>query len=124
MRFLASLPTFGEDRAATLIWARLSQAIGDLDGICYYQHPPIPWAQSAPDLALLARGYEPLAIRCIAARIEEITSVSEKTWTIGGAEINSPLMDLDDFAVGLQQRFDRDRTLRRRFLPRSMAAFP
>lgn len=124
MQFLASLPTFGQDLAAQALWTRLKDFLRDTDGICYYKHPIIAWTTSVPDLTLLARGFEPLAIRCIPCSLDEVSDISEKSWVIAGQERPSPLLELDDYVTGLQQKFDRERILRRRFKARSALALP
>lgn len=124
MQFLASLGTLDQDAATKAVWNALNQSLGDVDGICYYKHPVITWANTIPDLTLLIRGYQPLAIRCIPVTLDEIEKVADKEWVISGKSLTSPVLDLDDYVTGLQQKFDRERLLRRRFVAQSALAMP
>ncbi len=123
MQFLASLPTFADDPASQAVWGRLLHELRELDGICYYRHPIIAWA-TVPDLTILARGYDPIAIRCLGLSLGELEELGESSWTISGNLLPSPLVELDDYTTGLQQRFDRERALRRRLRTRGVVAFP
>jgi len=102
----------------------MKQSIEHIDGICYYRHPVIAWANSVPDLTILANGYEPLAVKCMHCDIQELKEISDLQWQIDGRFISSPLLDLDDYLTGLQQKFDRERLLRRKFKAVSAIALP
>jgi superfamily I DNA and RNA helicase len=113
MEFLASLPTYDEDTATKLVWDRLSDILNGTEGICYYKHPIISsTSNSVPELTILARGYQPLAIKCLDSTIDEI------------ADIQKIVQDLDDYIIGIEYRFDKERELRRVFKPIGVLALP
>lgn len=125
MEFLPGLDTYDQDQAVQNIWEQLSPKLSDKDGICYYKHPIIQSVSSnAPDLALIAEGLEPLVLKCLPYNIDEINSVSESTWQINDAIIDSPVFELDDFIVTLAGKFDKQRILRRRLRPIGVLVFP
>ncbi len=124
MQFLASLPTFENDQACKSVWRSFERALGGVDGICYYKHPVIAWAHSIPDLTLMARQFEPIAIKCEAWNLDEIESIDEEKWGVSGSLINSPIQDLDDYTTGLKHKFERERLLRRKINPISALALP
>lgn len=125
MQFLASLPTYGRDQAAKNIWNRLQEYLGEVDGICYYKHPVITsTTKSVPDLTLLAYGFQPLVIKSLDFTIDDIASIEELTWVVRGQSFDSPVLELDDYMVGLQHKFDKERHLRHTFEIVGAVAFP
>jgi superfamily I DNA and RNA helicase len=125
MQFLASLPTYGQDQAAKNLWERLREALGEVDGICYYKNPVISSAtRMVPDLTLLAFGYQPIAIKSLEHNLEDITAIDQLNWEISEWPIDSPLLELEDYVLGLQHKFDRERNLRNIFRSVGVIAFP
>ena len=125
MEFIPALDSFSQDEAAKLIWERLSGILGDVDGICYYKHPIISSVSSLPpDFALIAEGYEPVAIKSVSCTLGEIESIGQSVWKISGQESDSPLLILDDFVTGLKNKFERQRPLRRLLNPIGILALP
>lgn len=125
MQFLASLPTYGHDQAVKNIWSRFKDQLGDVDGICYYKHPVITsTTRSVPDLTLLANGFQPLVIKSLDLTIDDIDSIEEMTWTVKSALVDSPVLELDDYVIGLQHKFDKERVLRHRLEVIGVIAFP
>src|SRR5579883_1130992 len=119
MDFIPALPTYGSDYAAKNVWSWFEALLRDFDGIAYYKHPIIGSSSgSQPDFTIIAQPFQPMVVTCIRYRIEDIVAVSEEQWSVieGGntKEIDSPLLEMDDFVVGLQQRFDRERGIRRK----------
>jgi superfamily I DNA and RNA helicase len=125
IQFIATVPTYQDDRATQLVWESLEEALGDAEGICYYRHPILRVAaRSEPELTVLARGFEPLAIRCLSVGLDEIDLITEETWRIGEDNVDSPILELEDYVYGLQHRFDRERDLRRKLSARAALAMP
>ncbi|MBV9718016.1 MAG: DEAD/DEAH box helicase [Candidatus Eremiobacteraeota bacterium] len=113
MQFISSLDTYADDLAAQAVWARLRDLVNGQDGYCFYKHPLFASiTYQAPDLTLLARSYAPLVIVLVRASADEIQQVEQQTWTIEGQPVDSPLLQLEDFVVGLRERFSKDRSLR------------
>lgn len=116
MQFLASLPTYGQDQAAKNIWGKINEFLGDRDGICYYKHPVITsTTKSVPDLTLLSYGFQPLVIKSLDFTIDDIASSEELTWIVRGESFDSPVLELDDYMIGLQHKFNKERLLRHSF---------
>jgi superfamily I DNA and RNA helicase len=125
VQFLASLPTYGQDQAAKTIWGKLAEALIDTDGICYYQHPVIlSTTKAVPDLTLLARGYQPAAIKICNFALNDIQEMTETSWTINDKVIDSPVLELDDYMEGLRHKFSKERSLRNAFNANGVIAFP
>lgn len=113
MQFISSLPTFEEDLATKSTWIRLEEKLSSVEGICYYQHPIISSAtQNPPDLAILANGYKVIVATCLPYQIDDISSIKEDAWEVSGSRIDSPLLALEDYVIGLEHKFMRDRRLR------------
>jgi type III restriction/modification enzyme restriction subunit len=128
MEFIPSLPTYADDLSTKSVWNSIRDIIGDEDGTAYYKYPILSsMGGSTPDLTILTRRYHPLVIRCMDLQLADLRTISEEHWEILGGpmqSVESPLLELDDFKVGLQQRFSKERMLRRRLEPRSVLAFP
>jgi superfamily I DNA and RNA helicase len=129
MEFIPSLPTYADDFPTQTVWNAIRQALGDGEGIAYYKYPILSSMGGAkPDLTILTRRYQPVVIRCLNFQLADLRKLEDEEWHVsaGGEKqtIDSPLLELDDFKVGLQQRFNKERTLRRRLDPRSVLALP
>lgn len=125
MDFIPSIDTYEQDEASRAVWAAFYEKLKDRDGIAYYKHPILAAASPIPpDLALIASGYEPVVIRCLPWQIDEIESIAEDTWTVEGKEIDSPVLQVEDIAVGLKSKFDRERILRGKLDPIPVIAMP
>jgi superfamily I DNA and RNA helicase len=125
VQFLASLPTYGQDQAAKTIWGKLAEVLSDTDGICYYRHPVIvSTTKEVPDLTLLASGYQPAALKVCNFTLTDIEEMSETSWVIDNNPIDSPILELEDYVVGLQHKFSKERSLRNAFKAIGIIAFP
>lgn len=126
IRFLASLPTFDEDEATKLVWRRLESAIpSDVEGVCYYKHPVLRLVDGVTaDLTLLTPEFDPIAVRCLDYRIDDVLDITKDEWTVDGTVIESPLLALEDFVTILDTRFRKDRALRDRLRPLAILALP
>src|SRR2546427_1610338 len=125
MQFLASLPTYGEDKVAQAVWGMFMPRLEGQDGICYYKHPVIAGAPDlVPDLTLLAEGFQPVAVVCLPYQFDEVVDINEQTWRVGDRDIESPLLQLDDYVIGLGHKFARERELRSLLVARGAVAMP
>jgi superfamily I DNA and RNA helicase len=126
MQFLVSLATaYVKDQATQSIWKKLEEMFRNVDGICYYRHPSITSsANSVPDLTVLARGYQPITMRCFGYNLDEIDEIGNDTWIINSNKKDSPILELDDYSVGLEAKFAKKRNLRRRFKVITVIALP
>jgi superfamily I DNA and RNA helicase len=126
MEFIVSLgDRYANDQATKNIWNKLDQVLNKVDGIAYYRHPAITSsAGSVPDLTVLAKGYQPFIIQCLSLEIQEIDQVDCDYWTIKSQKQDSPFLELDDYAVGLEAKFDRKRNLRKHFSVNKAIVFP
>lgn len=118
MQFISSLDTYASDQTAKNIWSHYHDILKEIDGICYYKHPIITAPSSViPDLSLLSRGYEPLAIKYIDCELKDIIGTDDGIWKLNSGDIDSPLLELEDMLYGLRHKFDSDRRLRRLLKP-------
>lgn len=126
---MAALPTYGTDFSARNVWGWFEAVLHPDDGIAYYKHPIVGSSSgSQPDLTILARPYQPVVVTSIRYRLDDIVTVNAQEWVINDAgenrTIDSPLLELDDFVVGLQQKFDKERTIRRLLNVVGLVSFP
>lgn len=125
MEFIAAIPDYADDIPAKVIWTALESRLRDRDGIAYYKHPIIGSAGGkAPDLAILARDVDPIAVVCKSVDLQDLTDLQDFVWTVRNFQEGSYAAEADDFAVSLAGRFDRERLLRRRFSPIGVLALP
>jgi hypothetical protein len=83
MQFIAALPTFGTDQAAKLVWQWLQERLGDAQGVCYYKYPIVGFGGAEiPDLTILVRGYQPLAVRCADFDLGDVRKVTGDSWEV------------------------------------------
>jgi superfamily I DNA and RNA helicase len=125
MKLIPSVPEYQDDIAARNFWARLDAALAGADGIAYYKHPIIlSSTNAAPDFTVLARGKEPLVVKIGSFPVQDLIAVQEETWMLSTGEIDSPLLELEDYLVGLRTRFDKQRPLRGRLDPQGLLVLP
>ncbi|MCB9135285.1 MAG: ATP-binding domain-containing protein [Anaerolineales bacterium] len=125
LTFLASSPDYDKDETTKTVWRWIEEKFSLEDGVCYYKHPIVTANTGAiPELTFLAKKFQPAAIRCLAVSQDDIVSIEEDVWNIRNDIIDSPLLELDDFVIGLRAKFDKDRLLRRRINPIAVLAFP
>lgn len=130
MDFIPTLPTFATDTTANIVWGWFSERLKDVEGIAFYKYPNVGGPNLVqPDLTIVARDFEPIVIRCLGYATEQIADVGTDTWTIksssGSLElIDSPLLEVDDIAVAMQEKFDRERPLRKILRVRAVLALP
>lgn len=125
MEFLATLPSYKDDLVTQSIWNELASTIGSEDGICYYKHPVIMSSTRAiPDLTLLCRVYQPMAVVCMNIKIEDLFSVDDNYWVIHEDVKPSPILDIEDYLYGMKYKFDKDRSVRGVFAPVGVIALP
>ncbi|NWJ96237.1 MAG: ATP-binding domain-containing protein [Chloroflexi bacterium] len=122
---IVTLPTYEDDNSAHKVWEILEKQFENQDGKCYYKHPVIKTDTGiTPDFTLFVRTNQPLVIRCLSYQLSDITSVGGTVWDVVGRPIESPILELEDFVVLLQAKFDKERQLRHRFKVRAVLAFP
>ncbi len=113
MRFVPALSSFANDTAAQTAWATLKVLFQQYEGYSFYKHPLLPTSTfDAPDLAILARDHAPVVVVIIKYNLADITHTSDESWTANGQTFDSPLLQLDDFVIGLDAMLKRERTLR------------
>lgn len=125
VQFIASIPEYGDDLATQAVWEALRIQLDDRDGICYYRHPILrSVSHIEPELNLLARGIEPLVIRCLNLTIDDLIALNDDSWTVNDQVIGSPILDLEDYKVGLDYKFSNDRRLRNKFNIQTALSLP
>lgn len=125
LEFISSLPDFDQDTTTQVLWNRIAEQFQDLEGVCYYKHPVLGTAAGVmADLTLFTIQNQPIAIRCLPYEVEDIEAITNDYWVVNGRKIDSPLWELDDFAVALGSLIDLDRRLRRRLSPKAILAMP
>ncbi len=126
IQFIATLPSYPQDFVAQAVWRLVKERFDDDEGVCYYKYPVVKTNVGVmPDLTLLVRKNQPLVIRCLQYQLEQIEAVNENEWKMDGVVIESPLLELEDLAVILKAKFDRERQLRKhRIDPLAVLALP
>ncbi|MGA2581916.1 MAG: ATP-binding domain-containing protein [Tepidisphaeraceae bacterium] len=114
MQFIPALHTFQDDTPAQAVWDILRELFGEVDGYTYYRHPNLGTGSgNVPDLVALARGFGAMAVRIVREDYDTLDDNSRR----------DPLLDLDDFKVSLQYRFNQERLLRGKIRVSSIIAF-
>ena len=125
MQFIPSTPEFEADISAVNFWEKLSAQIGGYDGICYYKHPIISSnSDLPPHFALIGKSIKPLVITIFDQSLTTIQDVSDQTWLSAGHEIESPLLNIDDWIDGLNSKFSKDRRLRNKIEVQGLLVLP
>jgi superfamily I DNA and RNA helicase len=125
INFLPAVPEYANDKATQTVWDWVFDQFKDVEGVGYYKYPVVRATTGAvPELSLILRTHQPIAIRCLPITIDEIESINNDIWIVRGQEIDSPILELEDFVVGLQSNFDRERALRNKFEPKAALALP
>jgi superfamily I DNA and RNA helicase len=122
--FIPILDTFDTDNEAKATWQRISNAVGQVDGLCFYKHPSLgAQGHAIPDFVLLAAGFQPAVFRMWRYSIEDLV-IGPSTWQLAGQVIDSPLLELDDMSTRLRHRFEAQRMLRNSLNPMAMLVTP
>jgi len=129
MDFIPTLSSYASDTTAQTVWAWFKARIGAETGIAFYRYPNVGGPDlPQPDLMTLTRDFDPLVIRCANWHTENILGVSDSFWRVkeGGEvqEVDSPLLVIDDIAIAMQEKFDRERPLRKALKVRKVFALP
>lgn len=125
MKFVSSLPTFDTDTAVRGAWTRIEPFVRGRDGMAYYKHPIILSATNVPpDLTVLARGLQPFVVKVFDRPLQGMLGLEDDTWHFNDGDIESPLLELEDYLVGLRARFDKQRGLRQQILPVGIITLP
>ena len=94
LTFLPAITEFAKDKSSQTVWGWIEERFHDIDGVGYYKYPVVRAASGAiPELTLITRTHEPLAVRCLSHTIDEIQSIENDTWTVNGTIIDSPLLE-------------------------------
>lgn len=123
--FLPATPDYARDEVSQTVWNWIKERFQDTEGTAYYKYPVVrATSGTIPEITLLTRTHHPLAIRCLPNTITEIQSIDDEIWIVDGNPIDSPILELEDFVIGLQASFDRERLLRKMFSPKAALALP
>lgn len=125
MKLIPALEVYEEDLAAQQVWSWFEAQLAPVEGLAFYRYPAIRLdGVRTPDLLILARGYEPLAVRCLPWSIEDIQEVGEDYWIVSGVRCPSPVAEVDDYAEELRHLFRKERQLRKIFSGHVAVALP
>lgn len=118
MDFVPTLSSYASDTTAQTVWAWFKARLGNEIGTAFYRYPNVGGPDlPQPDIMALTRHFQPLVIRCENWRTEDILAVNDSSWKVkdGGKvhEVDSPLLIVDDIAIAMQEKFDRERPLRK-----------
>src|SRR5712692_1929699 len=107
-----TIPPAG-DSAAQMVKRRLEEHFQAVEGVCYYKHSmAITNDNVLPDFTVFTRTMQPLVIKIIRCRLEEIDFVEGDTWIIEGTPIEPPPLQLEDLTVKIDSQFRNERKLR------------
>jgi superfamily I DNA and RNA helicase len=125
MELVVSNESFATNLEVQATWAQLSGVAKDLVGVAYFQHPVIGAVHvRPPDICCLMRSHQPLVVKALAASLEQIESVGPEHWVVNGSQVDSPLLELEDYLEMLAPRFRQRRELRSVFSPKHVLALP
>lgn len=125
INFLVAEDSYDSNQATKNVWAKIQERLGTSQGICYYRHPIMGEAAlGAPDLTLLARDFQPLAVRCFDYTLNDIVKAGDYEWTFSAGDTrDSPIREVEDFVVRLANKFHKERRFRRIYQPIGVAVF-
>jgi superfamily I DNA and RNA helicase len=116
---------YENDIASQTIWKWIQDGLQDEEGVCYYKDTLVESNTGTfPELVIYSRSHQPLIIHCLPYLLDEIEEVSEDLWVIKGEEIDSPILELQDFKFKLKSKFVQDRILRQKVNPEGILALP
>jgi superfamily I DNA and RNA helicase len=129
MDFIPTLPSFASDTIAKTVLGWFRTHLTNEDGVAFYKYPNVGGPHTPqPDLTIVTRTFQPLVIKCLDLRFEQVIDLNADTWKIraSGKEetIDSPILETEDIAVGMQEKFERERPLRKTFKVRPLLATP
>jgi superfamily I DNA and RNA helicase len=122
LKFVRTVPKSG---AAQMVERWLSECFDHTEGVCYYKHPAIVTNTGViPDFVLFTKAYQPLVVRIIGCQLQDINVVEEDRWMMNDIFVDSPLQELRDLVVKLNNRFEDQRKLRDRLHIQAIIALP
>lgn len=122
LRFVRTVP---ENAAAQVVERWLKERFSNAEGVCYYKHPAVVVRTGAiPDFILFTKTHQPLIIKVIDQRLEDIGHVDEDLWLINDIPIDSPVLELEDLELKLTSKFLDQRKLRSRLNVQAILALP
>ena len=129
MDFVPTLPTFASDITAQTVWKWFEQRLLGEEGVAFYKYPNVGGPNTPqPDLTIVTRSYHPIVIKCLDIQIDQLLSVGTDSWTVAdqgdGEVIDSPVLETEDIAVAMQEKFDRERPLRHLMKVKNILALP
>jgi superfamily I DNA and RNA helicase len=125
IEFISTVPDYASDKATKTIWEWLQPHFVEDEGICFYKYPIIHTASRIPpDLTVFGRSFQPLIVRSLHYRMSDIDTMDTDTMVVDGETYDSPLLELEDLAIALKAKFERDRTLRGRLKPLCILGLP
>ena len=126
IEFIPATADYANDEASQVVWEWLKEHFEkDVDGIGYYKYPVVQAATGAiPELSLVTKTHQPIAVRCLNINLDEINSIELEVWEINGKKNDSPILELEDFIISLKSNFDRERILRKKIQPKAVLALP
>jgi hypothetical protein len=129
MDFVPTLPTYASDVTAQTVWRWFERRLAGEEGIAFYKYPNVGGPSTPlPDLTIVTRQFNPIVIKCLDFQIDQLAAVDPDSWSISNEgstdTIDSPLLETEDIAVALQEKFDRERLLRHRLKVKNILALP
>jgi superfamily I DNA and RNA helicase len=129
MDFVPTLPTFASDVTAQTVWKWFEQRLTGEDGVAFYKYPNVGGPNTPqPDLTIVTRSFHPIIIKCSDLQIDQLIEIGADSWTVAngadGEVIDSPLLETEDIAVAMQEKFDRERPLRHALKVKNILALP
>lgn len=113
------------DNSSHAVAERIKAVFERDEGFCYYKDTLITANTGAlAELVAYFRSYQPVIIRCFSWTIDEIEQIDEEYWLVKADEVDSPVLELDDFQTKLKAKLDSDRLLRGKFSPVAILALP
>lgn len=115
IEFISTLPDYGSDTATSTIWEKIRPHLEQYDGICFYKYPIIQTAsKDPPDLTIISHSIRPVIVRCLSYGIDDIDEIDTDVLVVDNKTYDSPLLELEDLSIELANKFERERTLRKR----------
>lgn len=113
MEFFVTSPDIRNKTSILQLFERLREIAKDRVGYCYYKYPLAGGIDNyLPSITILDKEYGICTLDSYEWTIDEITEITSDVWRIGGEEVDSPLLRLEDYRFSLLPRYEKYRELR------------
>lgn len=125
MKFFATSNEINRFNYTKKLYEYLKSITTDREGFGYYKYPVVGSTNdSIPDIVIVDQHFGIMMFNVLEYNLDEIDDVTEFDWEINGNQIDSPILELEDYSVNLQFKFMNHRILRDKVKINSFVVLP